>query len=425
MSTEIIFILIILIVVVNYIFERFLSYLNTRHINPELPAEAEGIFTPEKYEQSQKYLKRKARFSIITSSFSLLLILLMLFMNGFAFTDQLVRSFTTHPILQPLLFFAILGLAFDIISIPFELYSVFKIEEEFGFNKMSLSTYITDKLKSWLLGAIIGGSLLSAVVWIYLETGNWFVVIAFAVIALFGIFMSMFYTQLIVPLFNKLKPLPDGELKTAIEEFGQKAGFPLSKISVIDNSKRSTKSNAYFSGLGRKKRIVLFDTLIEKHTTKELVAILAHEIGHYKKKHIRKGLVTSLLQTSVLLFIFYVFLGYPVFQETIGAIRPSFYMGLVVFGILYSPVSLVTGLIDNITSRKNEYAADAFAAQYGLGAPLSDALKKLSSDNLSNLTPHPAYVFFHYSHPPLLKRLRALKNTDNKQFATTNNEKVI
>jgi STE24 endopeptidase len=409
MSAEIIFVVIIVIVVLNFLFERILSFLNIRHLDPKLPAEAEGIYTPEKYAQSQQYLKRKARFSIITSSFSVILILLMLFLNGFAFTDQLVRSFTTHPILQPLLFFAILGLAFDIISIPFELYSIFKIEEEFGFNRMRPFTYITDKLKSWLLGAIIGGGLLSAVMWIYLETGKWFVVIAFAVMALFGIFMSMFYTQLIVPLFNKLKPLPEGELKAAIEEFGKKAGFPLSKISMIDSSKRSTKSNAYFSGLGRKKRIVLFDTLIEKHTTEELVAVLAHEIGHYKKKHIQKGLFTGLLQTSVLLFIFYVFLGYPVFQEAIGAVLPSFHMGLVVFGMLYSPVSLMTGLFDNIVSRKNEYTADAFAAQNELGVPLSEALKKLSSDNLTNLTPHPLYVFFHYSHPPLLERLNALQ----------------
>ncbi len=409
MTSEQIFIIIILVVIVNFLFGRYLSWINIKHLQPQLPEDAKGIYTEEKYSQSQLYLKTKARFGMITSAFSFVLMIIMLIFGGFAFADELARSISAHYILHTIFFFALLGFAFDILSIPFEIYATFRIEEKFGFNKTTPKTFILDKIKSWLLSILIGGGLITAVVWIYQMTGQWFVIITLAVMGGFTIAMSMFYTQLIVPLFNKLKPLPDGELKDEIEAFGSKAGFPLAKISVIDSSKRSTKSNAYFSGLGKKKRIVLFDTLIEKHTTKELVAVLAHEIGHYKKKHILTGLITGLIQTAGLLFLLYVFLGYPVFQEALGVTQPSFHMGLVVFGLLYSPVSLLLGLLDNYISRKNEYAADRFAAKYGLAQELSDALKKLSADNLSNLTPHPTYVFFHYSHPPLLKRLRALK----------------
>jgi STE24 endopeptidase len=409
MTPDAIFYLIIAIVCVNFFIERLLSFLNLRHLSTRLPEEAEGIYSPENYEKSQRYLRKKATFGVIQSVFSFGLILLMLLADGFAFADRIAASVSDHDILHTLLFFGFLGFAYEIISIPFELYSIFRIEEEFGFNKTTARIYLSDKIKSWFLTLIIGGGLLAAITWIYLMSGKWFVIIALIVVGLFGVLMNLFYTQLIVPLFNKLKPLPDGELRDAIEDFASRAGFPLAKISVIDSSKRSSKSNAYFSGLGKKKRIVLFDTLIEKHTTQELVAVLAHETGHYKKKHIQMGLITGFIQTGGLLFLFYVFLGYPMFQQAIGAEQTSFHMGLVVFGILYSPVSMLLGILDNQISRKNEFAADRYAAQFGLAQPLRDALKKLSSDNLSNLTPHPAYVFVHYSHPPLLERLKALK----------------
>jgi STE24 endopeptidase len=412
MNTEQILILIIFIISFNFLLERFLSFLNVRNLTSELPPEASDIYSPEKYTQSQNYLKAKARFGIITSVFSFIMLMLMLITGGFAWVDSFAGGISEHYIVHSLVFFGILGLAFDIVSIPFDLYGTFVIEERFGFNKTKPLTFFTDKLKSWLLTIIIGGGIMSVIIFIWHMTGPWFVLIALSVVGAFGIFMSMFYTQLIVPLFNKLRPLPDGDLKNEIEAFGRKAGFPVSKISVIDSSKRSTKSNAYFSGLGRKKRIVLYDTLIEKHTTEELVAVLAHEIGHYKKKHVHTGLITGFLQTGGLLFLLYIFLGYPVFQEAIGAANSSFHMGVLVFGMVYSPFSLILGLLDNYISRRNEYAADAFAASYGLANALRDALKKLSADNLSNLTPHSLYVFFHYSHPPLLKRLKALSNTE-------------
>jgi STE24 endopeptidase len=307
-----------------------------------------------------------------------------------------------------LIFFGILGLIVDILSTPLSVYSIFVIEEKFGFNKTSPKTFILDKLKGWLLAAIIGGGLLALIVWIYQVSGNWFWVIAWAVIAVFTVFMTMFYSNLIVPLFNKQTPLDEGTLRAAIEEFAQKTGFRLKNIFVMDGSKRSSKANAYFTGLGTKKRIVLFDTLIKDHTDEELVGVLAHEIGHYKKKHTLTGTIISLLQTGLMLYILSLFIGNPVLSQALGAQEGSFHLGILTFGMLYSPLSLILGLIMNVVSRKNEFVADRYAGENYDPKPLKDALKKLSVSHLSNLRPHPVYVFFHYSHPPLLQRLKAL-----------------
>jgi STE24 endopeptidase len=313
-----------------------------------------------------------------------------------------------------LMFFGIIGLGADILSTPFSLYSTFVIEEKFGFNKTNLKTFILDKLKGWLLAAIIGGGLLAAIVWIYESTGEWFWVIAWAVISLFTIVMTMFYSDIIVPLFNKQTPLEEGELRKAIEDFAGKVGFQVKNIYVMDGSKRSTKANAYFSGLGAKKRIVLFDTLIKDNTTEELVAVLAHEIGHYKKKHTTVGMFISIAQTGLMMYIMSLFIGNPVLSEALGADRGSFHMGILAFGLLYSPLSTILSLIMNYVSRKNEYAADRFAGENYKPGALMDALKKLSVNHLSNLRPHPAYVFFYYSHPTLLQRLKALALIVNK-----------
>jgi STE24 endopeptidase len=264
-------------------------------------------------------------------------------------------------------------------------------------------------LKGYLLGAIIGGGLLALIIYIYQLTTSSFWIYAWLVVSGFSIFMVLFYSNLIVPLFNKQTPLPDGELKSAIENFSDKVGFKLDNIYVIDGSKRSTKANAYFTGFGSKKRVVLYDTLINDLTTNELVAVLAHEIGHYKKHHVLWSLLLGILQTGIVLFIFSLFVGSSELSAALGVNTPSFHIGLIGFGILYSPISMVTGLAMNIFSRKNEYQADAFAAKYFDASELRSALKKLSVKNLSNLRPHPAYVFFHYSHPTLLQRLNALK----------------
>jgi len=322
----------------------------------------------------------------------------------------LIQSEFENIIIITLLFFGILIFASDLLSLPFSLYNTFVIEERFGFNTTSPNTFITDKLKSWLLLIIIGGGIISLIVWIYQHLGENFWLPTWIFISLFSIFTGMFYSTLIVPLFNKQKPLEEGELRTAIEKFADKAGFDLKNIYVIDGSKRSKKANAYFTGLGKKKRIVLFDTLIEELETDEIVAVLAHETGHYKKKHIYKGMMLSILQTGLMLFILSLFIDSKSLSQALGASDKSFAVNLVAFGILYSPISFILGLYGNIKSRKHEYEADRFAKNFDFGEALISGLKKLSSKNLSNLTPHPAYVYFYYSHPPLYERIKALKN---------------
>lgn len=409
-----VFIVIIAIILFNFILERILGILNASRLHSKLPEEVEDVYEPEQYQKSQDYKKTNDRFSIITSTFSLLVIMLMLFFGGFSIADDIARGVTGSPVLVALLFFGILMLASDLINTPFSLYDTFVIEEKFGFNKTTVKTFILDKLKGWFLGALIGGGLLALVIWFYLQTRNQFWIYAWIAIAAFMIFMTMFYSTLIVPLFNKQTPLEEGELRDAIQKFCEKAGFKLQNIFVIDGSKRSTKANAYFSGLGAKKRIVLFDTLIQDMSVNEIVAVLAHEIGHYKKRHVLIGIIIGIIQTGITLFIFSLLVDNPRLSEALGAEQPSFHLGLIAFGILYSPISLVSGLFMNIFSRKNEFDADKFTAQFNCQDDLITALKKLSGKNLTNLTPHPAYVFFHYSHPTLLQRIRALKqDTEN------------
>jgi len=402
------FLIIVGIVLLDFVVDRILDFLNLKNFSPELPKEAEGIYDAEKYRVSMEYYKLNDRLSMISSTFNLLVLLAMLFFNGFAWVDQYVRIVTENPIWMALLFFGIIGLASDLLSIPFSLYKNFVIEEKFGFNKMTVKTFILDKIKGYVLGALIGGSLLAVIVWIYGITGKYFWIYALGVLSFFMIFATMFYASVILPLFNKLTPLPEGELRSAIEEYCKKVGFKLDNLFMMDGSKRSAKANAFFSGLGSKKKIVLFDTLIEKHTTDELVAVLAHEIGHYKRKHTRQGLLLGLLQSGIMLFILSLFLGNPELSKALGASHSSFHLDILAFGILYSPLSEILGILMNMLSRKNEFEADHYAKETYKGDSLANALKKLSVDNLSNLKPHPAYVFVHYSHPPLLQRLRAL-----------------
>ena len=411
-----IFIIIIAIIVFDFFLERSLDYLNTLKWSSKLPDELKEIYDEKKYKTSQEYEKVKHRFSQLIGSISFIAILLMLFLSGFAFLDEYVRSITQNSVLMALLFFGILGLVADILSTPFSIYSVFVIEERFGFNTTNVKTFILDKIKGLLLGAIIGGGLLALIVWIYSSTGEWFWLIAWGAISFFMIFMTMFYSTLIVPIFNKQTSLEEGELRLAIEDFAKKVNFKLDNIYKIDGSKRSKKANAYFSGLGPKKRIVLYDTLIENHTTEELVAVLAHEIGHYKKKHTLLGTIISIVQIGVMLFVLSLFIGNPVLSQALGATEGSFHIGILAFGLLYSPLSLIIGLIMNFVSRKNEYQADRFAGEKYSANALKKALIKLSVDNLSNLRPHPLYVFFYYSHPTLLQRLHALEDSKNEKM---------
>lgn len=406
--SQILFYIIIGLLVTDFIFERFLEFLNSTQWSDQLPEEVKDIYDQEKYSRQQTYEKINSHFSLISSSFNFVFLLFMFLFAGFAWVNNMALSISIHPILSALVFFGILLFVFDLLITPFSIYNTFVIEEKFGFNRMTPKTFVLDKLKGYLLGTIIGGGLLSIIIYIYELTTSSFWIYAWIVISGFSVFMVLFYSTLIVPFFNKQTLLPDGELKIAIANFAEKVGFRLENIYVIDGSKRSTKTNAYFTGLGAKKRIVLYDTLINDLTINELVAVLVHEIGHYKKKHVIWSLLLGILQTGVMLFIFSLFVRSPELSQALGVEKPSFQIGLISFGILYSPISMISGLGMNILSRKNEFQADEFVAKNFDPNELASALKKISVKNLSNLRPHPAYVFFHYSHPTLLQRLKAL-----------------
>jgi STE24 endopeptidase len=409
MNPETILYIILGISLISYLFDQTLDYLNLKALKPEVPAEIQDFYDTEKYYKSIAYQKEQSRFSFISSAFSFILSFGMLLFGGFGFIDSWLRPFIENQIILALVFFGVIMIVSDIISIPFQWYSTFVIEEKYGFNKTTAKTFILDKLKGYVLGAVIGGALLSVLIYLVNSIGPdfwiWFGLIA----ATFILFVNMFYTSLLLPLFNKLTPLGDGELKTAIEQFSKKVNFPLDNIFVMDGSKRSAKANAFFSGIGKKKKIVLYDTLITNHSTEELVAVLAHEVGHFKKKHIIWSYLISIVQVFFVLFV----LSRMIFNEdlslALGGSQQAIHLNLIAFGILFSPISGITGLFMSLLSRKNEFEADAYAKETFDGNSLSNALKRLSVDSLSNLYPHPAYVFFHYSHPPLLQRLAALK----------------
>jgi STE24 endopeptidase len=409
LKPETLFYIIIAILVVSFIIDQFLDYLNAKHFSDPLPAELQDVFDEAEYKKSQRYKKERSRFGTITSTVTLIATLLFFFLDGFAYVDNLARSVSSNEIIIALVFFGIIMIASDILSTPFSYYSTFVIEEKYGFNKTTRKTFFLDKLKAWLMGAIIGGILLGAIIWFYQTTGKNFWLYAWGVITVFTVFMNLFYARLIVPLFNKQTPLEEGALRSQIEKYASKVGFTLDKIFVIDGSKRSTKANAYFSGFGSEKRVTLYDTLVKDLNEEEIVAVLAHEVGHYKKNHIIFNLFAGIITTGFTLWLLSLFIGNPLFSEALHVPKPSFHIGLVVFGILYTPISGITSLLMNFLSRKFEYQADNFAKNTFDGSPLISGLKKLSKNSLSNLTPHPLYVFAHYSHPTLLQRFRNLK----------------
>ena len=409
MTSSSILYIILGISIISYLFDQFLDYLNLKAQRKDIPSEIADFYDKEKYQKSLDYQADQQRFSFISSAFSFTLSLLMLLFGGFGWLDGILRPLIGNEILLALAFFGVIMIVSDILGIPFQWYSTFVIEEKYGFNKTTVKTFILDKLKGYVLGAVIGGVLLSVLLYLIQTIGPnfwiWFGLIA----ATFILVINMFYTSLFLPLFNKLTPLEDGALKTAIEAFAKKVNFPLDNIFVMDGSKRSAKANAFFSGIGKKKKIVLYDTLITNHTTEELVAVLAHEVGHFKKKHIIWSYLISIVQVFLVLFV----LSLMIFNEdlsiALGGRVQAIHLNLIAFGILFSPISGITGLFMSLLSRKNEFEADAYAKETFDGNALANALKKLSVDSLSNLYPHPAYVFFHYSHPPLLQRLKALK----------------
>lgn len=408
MTSESILYIILILFVWEFIFSKFLDYLNTKNWTNKLPEELKEIYDEDKYSKSMEYEKTKYKFSNITWVINFLIMLLVLIFWWFGWLDSLVRSWTDSYILRALYFFWIIAFIQTIISLPMSYYSTFVIEEKFWFNKMTKKLFFIDTIKSFLLTIIIGWLLVALVVWIYTLDQDNFWLYAWWVVTFFSIFMMMFYSSFIVPLFNKQTPLEEGELRDAISNFAKKVWFKLDNIYVIDWSKRSSKANAYFSWFGPKKRIVLYDTLIKDLDTEELVWVLAHEIGHYKRKHTLQMLAFSIIQTWFMLFILWLALKIPEVSQALWATEWSFWVWIVAFWILFTPISIILGLIWNIMSRKNEYEADEFAWINYNPEKLKSALIKLSRNNLSNLRPHPVYEFFHYSHPTVLKRLEAL-----------------
>jgi len=393
----------------SFLFGKWLDYLNDKAKSPIMPPEAAGIYDEEKYAKWLAYDKANGRIGSVSSSISIVISLAMLVMGWFGSIDSWLRQYVEHDIVLALAFFGVLGLGSSILSLPFRIYSTFVIEEKFGFNKTTVKTFIIDMIKGALLSAAIGLPLGALIIWFYYELGDYFWITAWVVMTIFSLFMTMFAASWIMPLFNKFTPLEEGELRTAIEAYCNKVGFKLTNLFVMDGSKRSGKSNAFFSGLGPKKKIVLYDTLIEQMTTEEIVAVLAHEIGHYKKQHTRQSLILSIVQSGIMLFLLGLFLRIPEFSQALGAKQASFHVGIIAFGIMFSPISTLIGIGMNILSRKNEFEADAYARDTYDGKPLASGLKKLTAENLGNLKPHPYLVFVSYSHPPVLQRLERLE----------------
>lgn len=409
---EIIFIVIVVFLCVDFLVERILESLNRRAMSPDLPESLRGIYDEQEYSRFQNYKRENDRFGLLSSSFSFLVTLGFLCVGGFGWYNTWVTAVTGSVVWQTLLFMGGLAFVSGLIGLPFDWYATFHIEEKYGFNKTTVKIYITDTIKGMLVSAVVGGVLLAAVTGFYVWAGDWFWVYAWGLVTVFSVFMSMFYSQLIVPLFNKQTPLGEGTLRDKIQAFARKAGFKLDNIYVIDGSKRSTKANAYFTGLGPKKRIVLYDTLLQELTEEEIVAVLAHEVGHYKKRHTLQFMAASVLQTGFMLWLFSLCVNQPALSEALGGDGNYFQLGFVAFVLLYSPVGMVLGLLMNRWSRKNEYEADAYAVSQGLGEALVAGLKKISVKSLSNLTPHPAYEWVYYSHPSLLKRIGAIRQEE-------------
>lgn len=410
MTSEVVFYCIIGLIVFDFCLDSLLDYLNYSQFDADPPAELKELYDKAEYEKSQAYKKDKFRFGLVQSLFSVVLILLFISGDGFAIVDAFVTKFSENSIVVSLLFFGVLFLGSEVLSTPFSYYFTFVIEERYGFNTSTKLLFWQDKLKSLLLTIGLGGVILTLIIVFYNYTGNDFWWYTWILVAFISVLLNMFYAKVFVPLFNKQSPLEQGELRSEIEAYASQMDFNLKNIFIIDGSKRSSKANAYFSGFGLEKRITLFDTLVEDLEHKEIVAVLAHEVGHYKKKHILINLFVSMLSVGFTLWLLSLFVSEPILAEALGAEEPSFHIGLVAFSFLYAPISLLTGILTNSLSRAFEYQADDFAKSTYSAQYLISALKKLSKKSLSNLTPHPAYVFFHFSHPPLSKRLRNLEN---------------
>ena len=408
MTSETWLYLIIGLVVFNYLFSTVLDFINAKNWRTEIPPIMKDYYNKENYVKAKNYSKEKGRVSLISSTISSSITILFLASGGYGWLNNAISNYYEIPFLKSGFFFLTLFILSDVISIPFSCFNTFVIEEKYGFNKMTVKTFVIDKIKGYFLTIIVGGLLLFGAIYLVstVEKGFWlWLWISLSVLMLF---VNMFYADLIVPIFNKLTPLETGSLRDKIESYTKKIGYSLKNIYIIDGSKRSSKANAFFSGLGPRKTIALYDTLVNNHTEEELVAVLAHEVGHNKKKHVLTSLFLSIFQLGLMCFLLEICLKVGEISQALGGENIEFHLGLIAFGILYSPLGTILGIVMNLNSRKNEFEADAYAKETYDGVALATALKKLSVDSLSNLYPHPFYTFIHYSHPPLLKRLKAL-----------------
>lgn len=408
--------IIILFLAIKYLLDLSADLLNLKHLKADLPEEFLGFYDSGKFRTSQEYLKDSTRFEIVTNTISLAALLIVILLGGFNTADKIARGFGLSEIPTGLIFAGILGLTVEVLSLPFSVYHTFGIEKKYGFNKTTVKTYILDFFKALTLGALAGGIVLSGALWIFLSTGRAAWVICWAAMTIFSLLISYIVPVLIMPLFNKFTPLEEGDLKRAVMSYAEGRNFKIKDIYLMDGSRRSTKSNAFFTGFGASKRVVLYDTLLEKLSKEEILAILAHEIGHYKKRDILKMMLLSFLTNGLMFYLLSFFLGKEELFSAFEMEEISLYAGFLFFAFLYSPVSFLFSIMYNNLSRKHEKEADAFTlSTTGSAGPLISALKKLSVNNLSNLTPHPFKVFLEYTHPPVLERIGELKRREWKQ----------
>lgn len=406
-----IFALIILAtLLVDFSLNLIADFYNMRSLDQGLPDEFSDVYDEETYEKSQEYTKERTRFGILTSAFNLILLVVFWFAGGFQWLDEIVRSWELGVIWTGLVYIGILILAKSILSLPFSVYSTFVIEEKYGFNKTTPRTFVLDLVKGLGLGILLGGPLLAGILSFFTFIDQYAWLYAWATVTAFTLFVQFIAPTWIMPIFNDFEPLEDGDLRQKIRDYADKVNFAMEGVYVMDGSKRSSKSNAFFTGFGKNKRIALYDTLIENHEDNELVAVLAHEIGHYKKKHIIKNMAISIIQTGIMFFLLSVFLNSQGLYDAFYMDQASIYAGLIFFGMLYAPIDMITSIFMQVLSRKYEFEADEFASTTYQKEPMIEALKKLSKDNLSNLTPHPFYVFLNYSHPPVLQRIKAIRD---------------
>ena len=405
------FAVIILVALVGeYALSVAVSVLNARAFSPTVPAEFTGVFDDATYAQTQRYTATRTRLGLIRGAFDLAVVLLFWFAGGFEWLDQALRGLDRGPVVTGLLYIGGLGVASTLLGLPFRIYSTFGIEARYGFNRTTPTTFVADLLKGVLLAVVLGGALLAIILGFFEWAGPLAWLWCWIAATVFMLAIQFIAPTWIMPLFNTFTPLDTGDLHDAILQYARSARFPLRGIFVVDGSRRSSKANAFFTGFGRHKRIGLFDTLVEQYTVPELVAVVAHEVGHYKKRHVWQGMALSIAHLGAMLWILSLFLEQEGLFAAFYVTEPSVYAGLLFFGLLFTPVELILSVLVNLFSRRNEFEADRFAAETtGSGDALIDALKKLSADTLTNLTPHPLAVFLSYSHPPVLQRIAALR----------------